>query len=140
MGNKEKLEGFKRKLIAENEREFGDEIRERYGDKAVDYSNARLMNMTEEGYHQMELITRKLNSTLKDAVKTGDPSGPIAMRTCELHRVWLTYFWNEYSKEAHLNIGKMYVNDPRFTEYYETIAPGGAQFLKDAIEIYVTTF
>lgn len=138
MGDKEKLESFKRKLIKHNEDDFGLEIREKYGDKAVDFSNARLMNMTEQSYHQMELITKKLNKTLKDAVNAGNPSGDLAMKACELHRIWLTYFWNDYSKEAHLNIVKMYVEDSRFTDYYETIAPNAVQFLKDAVEIYVT--
>ena len=30
----------------------------------------------------------------------------------------------------------MYVDDPRFSEYYERIAPGCAVFLRDAVAIY----
>jgi len=36
----------------------------------------------------------------------------------------------------HLGLAQMYVDDPRFTAYYDKIAPGAAMFLRDALEIY----
>jgi hypothetical protein len=30
----------------------------------------------------------------------------------------------------------MYLDEPRFTAYYEGIAPGGAKFLWEAVQIY----
>jgi len=35
MSNKEKFEGFKKKMIDENEKKYGKEIREKYGDDTV---------------------------------------------------------------------------------------------------------
>ena len=40
------------------------------------------------------------------------------------------------NKEAHLGLAQMYVDDPRFTEYYDNIAEGAAVFLRDALQIY----
>jgi hypothetical protein len=40
------LKGFKQKLVDENEQTNGKEVREKYGDEAVDNSNKKLMNMT----------------------------------------------------------------------------------------------
>ena len=39
-------------------------------------------------------------------------------------------YWDKYSKEAHIGVTQMYVDDPRFSEYYERIAPGCAVFLE----------
>lgn len=41
MSDKEKFEGFKKDLVKQNEEKYGKEIREEYGDKQVDESNAK---------------------------------------------------------------------------------------------------
>ena len=41
MTDKEKFEGFKQKLIDDNEAKYGKEAREKFGDKAVDKSNQK---------------------------------------------------------------------------------------------------
>ena len=41
-----------------------------------------------------------------------------------------------YSKEAHRGLAEAYVADERFKAYYEAIAPGAAEFLRDAVRIY----
>jgi len=69
-------------------------------------------------------------------VQVGDPSSELAQKACEIHKKWLCYFWDSYSKEAHLGVTQMYVDDPRFTEYYDKIVPGCAVFLRDAVNIY----
>ncbi len=46
MEDGEKFEGFKTKLVEENEKQYGKEIREAYGDDAVEASNAKLMGST----------------------------------------------------------------------------------------------
>lgn len=35
-----------------------------------------------------------------------------------------------------MGLAQMYVDDPRFSEYYDKIAPGCAAFLRDAVIIY----
>ena len=50
MQDKDRFRGFKEKLIKENEEKYGQEARERWGDKAVDASNAKLMNLSEKEY------------------------------------------------------------------------------------------
>jgi len=41
-----------------------------------------------------------------------------------------------YSREYHMGLGEMYAADERFKAYYDKIAPGCAEFLRDAINIY----
>ncbi len=136
MSNKEKFDGFGQKLVNENERRYGKEIREKYGDEAVERSNAKVSGMTKEQYAEVEKLSKELNDMLRAATELGDPASELAQEVCEKHKKWLCYYWGEYSKEAHLGLAQMYVDDPRFTEYYDKIAKGAAKFLRDALQIY----
>ncbi|MTK14293.1 MAG: MerR family transcriptional regulator [Clostridiaceae bacterium] len=136
MSNKEKFEGFKQKMIDENEKKYGKEIREKYGDETVDKSNKKLKDMTEEQYAELEKLGRDVIETLSKAFETGDPAGELAQKAADLHRQWLSYSWPNYSKEAHAGLAQMYVDDERFTAYYDKNQPGLAAFLRDAILIY----
>lgn len=138
MSDREKFEGFKQKLIHENEKNYGKEIREKYGDEAVEASNAKLMGMTKEQYEKTEKLAIEINETIKKAMETGDYAGELAQKACQLHKEWICMFWKKgtYSKEAHKNLGQMYVADERFKAYYEQIQPGAAEFFCKALEIY----
>ncbi|WP_027621690.1 MerR family transcriptional regulator [Acetivibrio clariflavus] len=136
MSDKEKFEGFKQKLIDDNEKKYGKEIREKYGNETVDKSNKKLKDMTYHQYAEAEKLNEEILSTLKEAMKTGDPASELAQKAADLHRQWLCFFWDSYSKEAHAGVAQMYVDDERFTAYYDKVQPGAAAFLRDAILIY----
>jgi DNA-binding transcriptional MerR regulator len=136
MSNKEKFEGFKKQMIEENEQKYGSEIRKKYGNNQVDQSNARVMNMTQEQHDEVTALAENITVTLAEAFKTGDPAGELAQKAAEMHKQWLGFFWNKYSKEAHAGLAQMYVDDVRFTAYYDKEQPGIAKFLRDAIYIY----
>lgn len=138
MSDQEKFEGFKKKLVEANEQKYGSEIREKYGDEAVDASNAKLLNMSEEDHQKVTQLEKDVHAALKDAFGTGDPAGEKAQYAAELHKQWLTFYWKEYSKEAHAGLAQMYVDDERFTAYYDKNQPGSAEFLRDAILIYTS--
>jgi DNA-binding transcriptional MerR regulator len=139
MSNKEKFEGFKQKLIDENEKKYGKEIREKYGDEKVNESNEKVKGMSEKEYEEVTSLAEEIMNTLESAFKTGNPSGELAQRTAELHRKWIGYYWKTYSKEAHAGLAQMYVDDERFTAYYDAKQPGVAAFLRDAIFVYTGT-
>ena len=138
MKDYEKFEGFKQKLVDENEREYGKEVRSKYGNEAVDASNKKLMNMTKEQYEEVQRLSEEINATLAEAMKSGDPAGELAQKACQLHKQWLCMFWPEdtYTKEAHKGLGRMYVEDERFKAYYDSIAEGCAEFLSKALDVY----
>ena len=54
----------------------------------------------------------------------------------KLSKKWLEYSWNFYSKEAHRNLGEMYVLDERLKKYYDNNQEGIAEFFRDALNIY----
>lgn len=136
MSNKEKFEGFKQRLIDENEKKFGKEVREKYGEEQVEKSNRMLGNMTEAQYAEFEKLSANVLETLKAAYETGNPAGELAQKAADLHRQWLSFTWDNYTKEAHAGLARMYVDDERFKEFYDKEQPGSAEFLRDAILIY----
>ncbi|KUF29385.1 MULTISPECIES: MerR family transcriptional regulator [Lysinibacillus] len=139
MSNEEKFKGFKERLIEYNEKQYGQEIRAKYGEGTVDASNAKLMNMTEQQYQAMQELEQQMFERLAEAMELGNPTSDIAMEVAELHKRWLSFTWNEYSQEAHAGLAQMYIADERFTAYYdERGAKGTAQFLHDAIIAYTS--
>ncbi|WP_201712719.1 MerR family transcriptional regulator [Rossellomorea arthrocnemi] len=136
MSDKEKFEGFKERLVEENEKKYGKEVREKYGDKRVDESNARVMNMSQEDHEKVTKLEGEIKQVLGEAFQNGDPASDTAQKAADLHRQWLTYFWGHYSKEAHAGLSQMYVDDERFKAYYDAEKDGVAEFLRDAIHIY----
>ena len=136
MSDKEKFEGFKKDLVKQNEEKYGKEIREKYGDKQVDQSNRKMLGLSEEEFRKFEQLGRDIIEKLKEAMEENDPSGEKAQEACELHKKWLGYSWNFYTKEAHRSLGEMYVSDERFKKYYDNNKLGMAEFFRNALDIY----
>jgi len=136
MSEKETFQGFINDLVDDNEKKHGREAREKYGNDAVERSDAKVRSMTSEQYAQAERLAKEYQACLKEAFEEGDPASDSAQKACELHRQWLCLFWDSYSKEAHIGVTRMYADDPRFSAYYDKIAPGCAVFLRDAVAVY----
>ncbi|OKP85153.1 MerR family transcriptional regulator [Paenibacillus helianthi] len=136
MSNEEKFAGFKQKLIDDNEQKYGQEIRGKYGDEAVEKSNRKLRNMTEEQYDRVQETEAEMFAALEQAMEDGDPASVLAQKAADLHRQWLTFYWDTYTKEAHAGVAQMYVDDERFTAYYDKNRSGAARFLRDAVHVY----
>lgn len=136
MSDKEKFEGFKKNLIKENEQKYGNEVRKKYGNDVVEKSNQKLMNLSEDEYEEATALAQGIIEKLKLAMATGNPAGELAQEVAKMHKKWLCFYWSEYSKEAHAGLAQMYVDDERFTAYYDKEQPGSAKFLRDAILIY----
>lgn len=134
MADTEKFEGFKRELVEDNERRYGAEARERYGNGAVDESNRKMLNMSKDDFEAWRALETEILDALADAVRAGeDPTSPKGAHICELHRRWLGYTWPAYSPEAHRGLAEGYVADERFRAYYDHAAPDATGWLHDAI-------
>lgn len=136
MSDKEKFEGFKNNLVKENEKTYGQEIRKKYGSKTIDDSNAKMLGLNEEEFEQFKKLEVNIIEKLKEAMEEDDPSGQKAQEACELHKEWLGYTWNFYTKEAHRSLGEMYVADERFKSYYDKNKEGMAEFFRNALNVY----
>ncbi|MCP8970002.1 MerR family transcriptional regulator [Ectobacillus ponti] len=136
MSDHEKFAGFKQKLIEDNEKKHGKEARAKYGDAEVDRANAKLRHMTEKQYGDIEQLGRDVITAFQEAFAAGDPAGELAQKAADLHRQWVSFYWDSYSKEAHAGLAQMYVDDERFTAYYDQHQPGLAVFIRDAVQAY----
>ncbi|MDO5400802.1 MAG: MerR family transcriptional regulator [Eubacteriales bacterium] len=135
MSDQAKFKGFKEKMIQENEEKYGGEIRKKYGGDTVSASYAKVRAMSRETMTLAEDLAREIQEGLVQAMAQGDPAGALARQVCEKHRQWLCLYWPDgmYTPAAHRGLADLYVEDERFRAYYDQAAPGGAQFLRDAI-------
>jgi len=92
MTDQEKFESFKKHMVEANEQKYGAEARRQFGDEAVDRSNEKLLGMTPEAYEEVQRLEREIADALAEAMKDGDPAGPLAQKAADLHRRWLTFF------------------------------------------------
>lgn len=136
MTDQEKFAGFKEKLIRDNEKKYGKEIREKFGAETIDASNKKLMGLSQAEFSEAQEVATEIINSLVTAVGKEDPNGPTGKRIYELHRKWLSFYWKEYSKAAHAGLAEMYLADERFTAYYDQHKEGAAKFLRDAIVAY----
>lgn len=133
MKDAERFEGLKEEMIQENEKQYGEEIRDKYGDDVVDASNKKFRGMSKEQFKENQLLEKKMIELLKSAMQQGNVTSETAQKAIECHRKWLTQYWPTYSKEAHRGLADMYIADERFTAYYDKHQKGMTQFLHDAI-------
>lgn len=136
MADKKRFEGLKRKVIDDNERTYGEEVRTRFGDKAMDDANAALLAMDEETWNDMNALEERIKELLRLAMASGDVAGQESRELVRAHARWLSLHWGEgaYTAEAHRGLADGYLADQRFVAYYDGACGDGAtQFLRDAI-------
>jgi len=68
---------------------------------------------------------------------TSNPTSKEAQDLCDLHQKWIQFYWPTYSPEAHIQLVKMYTEDPRFTSYYDKVGQGATIFLYQAMKHYL---
>lgn len=137
MTSAEKFEGFKKERLEENERLYGEEIREQYGEDTINESNKKFMNLSEEDFNQMQDIEKHLFQSLDALSESKDLDSQEAKDVYLLHKKWLSYSWPEYSAEAHKGLVEMYVADERFAKYYnDRTERGDVTLLRDAVIKY----
>lgn len=136
MKNEEKFEAFKEAQINNNMKEHKDELYASYGKETVDAANTHYKKKSKYEIKEQESLNLELNNQIKLAMDF-DINSKEAIKMCELHQKWIQFYWPIYNKEAHLELCKMYTEDPRFTSYYENIRTGAAQFLYEAMKNYL---
>ncbi|MDF2726240.1 MAG: antibiotic resistance transcriptional regulator, MerR family [Paenibacillus sp.] len=129
MTNQQKFEGFD---FSSNP--YEQEARERWGDEAVDQSNAKLAKLTKQEQQEladgMNAIYRKLASLRHESPESEESQAAI--------KEWYDYLnkMGSYSLEAFRGLGQMYVDDARFTKNIDQFGEGLAAFMRDAMAVY----
>ena len=134
MSDEKKFEAFKCQIVKETERKYGTEVRAKYGDTQVDGMYARIMGASCERYQEWERLDMEIREKLSAAVLSkADPAGELGKEITALHHRWLIIMGDQYDVQRHRGLAELYVQDKRFTAYYDKEQPGCAQFLRDAV-------
>ena len=140
MTDTEKFATLKKEVIKNNEKQYGTEIREKYGDAQIDRSNQKFNSLSENEFSHFKELSAEILTELKNLANTTDIKQPAAKHLFDLHKEYLLTLWpkDQYSPEAHKNLAKMYICDERFSKYYEegTGNPEAAKTLKAIIDYY----
>lgn len=135
MSTKDAFEMMKEQGLRDFEQEFGEEARSRYGDDAIDASNARMMALTKDEWDAKELLEESIKVQLRIAMATDDPASDAAQELVRMHRRWIDLHWGEgYDPEQYFALAEGYLADSRFVNYYDSAAGEGATgFLVKAV-------
>ena len=140
MTDTEKFATLKKEVIKNNEKQYGTEIREKYGDAQIDCSNQKFNSLSENEFSHFKELSAEILTELKNLANTTDIKQPAAKHLFDLHKEYLLTLWpkDQYSAEAHKNLAKMYICDKRFSKYYEegTGNPQATKTLKAIIDYY----
>ena len=124
MTEEEKFMAFKQQQLAENEKEYGTELRESYGSDVIEAANQKQLALSRSDYEALQKTEMELLAQLQNYLS--EPTTELATRIFQLHRQWLQFSWPTYSLKAHQGLAQMYLADPRFIAYYDERAGQGA--------------
>lgn len=132
MPTQEKFEGFKAQQIANNEKQFGKEVRQKYGTTTIDKANAKYQSLTQSQMQEAQAIEQQLFATL--ALAISENMMQYDEQIANLHAAWLQFFLPQYTEGLHQGIVEGYLADERFIHYYDKqIAEGATAILHRAI-------
>ncbi|MBB3677083.1 glucose-6-phosphate isomerase [Modestobacter versicolor] len=116
--------------------EYAAEAEERWGDtEAWTQSQRRTAAMSKEDWLRVKAESDDVERRFATAMAAGvAPDSAHAMDVAEEHRQHITRWSYDCPPAMHAGLGQLYVDDPRFTAYYERIAPGLAQYLSTAVQ------
>ena len=114
---------------------YEEEVKERWGNtEAYQESQRRVKQYTKDDWTRIKQEMESLNQRLADVMKSGKPATDrAATEIAEQHRQHIDRWYYPCSHQMHKGLGDMYVQDPRFAQNYEKVAPGLAQYMRDAI-------
>lgn len=137
MTDEEKFEAFKTQQMSLNKAQYGQEIREKYGEDSIDRTKQSFLSMSIEEYQDRQRIEEALFHLLSEEEVLDIPSDK-AKELYELHKRWMVLSAGHDILSNYRGIVEMYPQDERFTSYYDKKAGKGAtQRLHDSILYYL---
>ena len=116
--------------------QYAEEAEERWGETdAWKESRRRTRGYSKDDWLRIkaesEEIERRLVATLRSGAAADSAE---AMDAVEAHRQHISRWFYDCSPEMHAGLGRMYLEDERFTAHYEELAPGLAEFVSSAVQ------
>ncbi len=113
------------------------EVKKRWGDSdAYAESARRTARYTKDDWRAIKAESAAITDGLAARLAAGaSPADPDVQALVDRHREQIDRRFYPCSIEMQVNLGEMYVADPRFAATYERVQPGLATFLRDAIRV-----
>ncbi|MGW0824348.1 MerR family transcriptional regulator [Streptomyces sp. NPDC002845] len=122
---------------------FGDKDPEMYAEEAEQRwggtetyaeSQRRAASYTKEDWKRMQAEVADWSERYDALMAAGEPpTGERAMDMAEEHRQHISQWFYECPYDMHRGLAEMYVSDERFKAFYDSMRPGLAEHLRDAI-------
>lgn len=115
--------------------DYETEAEERWGDtEQWAQSQQRAAKLSKEDWEKVKAEGDALDSDMAAALRAGvQPGSDEANALAERHRASIDQFY-DCTLSMQVCLGKMYIGDPRFTERYDAVEPGLAQWLHEVID------
>ena len=116
------------------QQEYRKEARARWG-KKVDDSYEGLAKMSEEQQAAVWAESQAITQGMAELVGRDPGDAEVQALVDRWYKLMNRHFWS-CSLEAFRCLGESYVQDARFTAFYENVKPGLAVFMRDAMKAY----
>ena len=118
-----------------NPADHAEEVEQRWGETdAYRESARRTSRYTKQDWLRHKAESEDWGRRLAEAMDAGlAADSPEAKALAEEHRQHISQWFYDCSYDIHTGLADMYLADVRFTATYESIKPGMAQYLHDAI-------
>ena len=116
--------------------QYDAEVEERWGDTdAYAQSKRKTAAYSKEDWLAIKAEQEEIGNRFVRVMQSGAaPDSEEAMDVAEAHRQSISRWFYDCSPEMHAGLGRMYVEDERFTAHYEDVAPGLAQYVSTAVQ------
>jgi DNA-binding transcriptional MerR regulator len=128
--------------LNEKQKAYEQELFDRYGDDVkprIAGARAKLAGWTKDDFDAAMATWRDDLVGLSELRARGlEPASAEVQRAIVGHHEWLTQFWTP-NAASYAGLGEMYASDPRFSEQIDAVAPGLADYLREAMTVYAET-
>lgn len=122
-------------VFGEQQRELQAEAEERWGETdAYRQSRRRTADYTKQDWEECKAESEAILRHIAEVYRSGAPAdSEAAMDAVEAHRRQIDERFYDCSHEMQVKLAEMYLQDPRFTATYESLADGLTAWVHDAI-------
>jgi DNA-binding transcriptional MerR regulator len=116
--------------------EYEAEAEQKWGEtEAWAQSKRRTTSYSKDDWLRIKAEGDDIEARFASALRDGVPAdSEAAMDLAEEHRQQINRNFYDCPPQMHAGLGRMYVEDERFTAHYEEIAPGLAQYVSTAVQ------
>lgn len=112
------------------------EAREKWGNEKIDESKARINKKSDAELGKLQEAMNEIFESFA-RIRHTDPASAEAVKLSErFHRLMNEEIGSFYTKEVFRELGKMYIEDERFTKNLDKWGEGTALFMRDAMVNY----